>query len=75
MESKDLTEWKMSGSFVFRYSSWDLSEKIEKQMYFSFRLYFRESNCTDMSHVWVLNGHSSWAFWELHLTQKQVRNW
>jgi hypothetical protein len=38
MECKDLTDWKTSGSFVFYYSSWDLSEKIEKQMYFSFRL-------------------------------------
>jgi hypothetical protein len=38
MECKDLTDWKMSGSFVFHYSSLDLSEKTEKQMCFSFRL-------------------------------------
>jgi hypothetical protein len=27
MECKDLTDWKMSGTFVFYYSSWNLSEK------------------------------------------------
>jgi len=37
-ERKYLTDRKTSGSFVFHYCSWDLSEKIEKQMYFSFRL-------------------------------------